>query len=100
MLDLDLPRLQHDSAESRRSPARPRDVDVWTVDDAAVLLHPLLSAVEVRSMIDLFGIPSHGARRTGRRGRPAPTYDATRLQEAHAVVMRARIDLGRFEAAS
>ena len=74
------------------------DVD-WTVDDAATLLYPELAAAEVRAMSDLFGIPPAGVRHTGRRGRPAPTYDAATLQEAHAVVMRARVDLGAFKAA-
>lgn len=71
----------------------------WTVDDAAVLLYPVLTAAEVRAMIELFGIDPAGVRRTGRRGRPAPMFDPTKLQEAHAVVMRTRVDLGAFKAA-
>jgi hypothetical protein len=75
------------------------NVDGWTIDDAAVLLYPILTAAEVRAMIDLFGIPALGARRTGRRGRPLPTYDVGAIQEAHAIVVRARVDLGVFRAA-
>lgn len=71
----------------------------WTIEDAAALLHPAMAADEIRSMLDLFGIRPCGVRRTGRRGRPAPTYDPAMLQEAHAVVMRARVDLGEFRAA-
>jgi hypothetical protein len=74
-------------------------VDAWTVDDAVTLLSPELAAAEIRMMIDLFTIPAHGSRRTGRRGRPLPTYDPATLQVAHAVVLRARVDLGRIMAA-
>ncbi|MGP4092955.1 hypothetical protein [Nonomuraea sp. KM90] len=74
-------------------------MDSWTVDDAAALLHPALTAAEVRAMVDLFEIPAVDVRRTGRRGRPLPTYDPSALQEAHAVVMRVRVDLGAFKAA-
>ncbi|WP_327582463.1 hypothetical protein OHA25_41960 [Nonomuraea sp. NBC_00507] len=71
-------------------------MDAWTIDDAAALLYPMLAATEVRAMIELFGISAVGVRRTGRRGRPLPTYDPSALQEAHAVVMRARVGLGLF----
>ncbi|MGW5259671.1 hypothetical protein ACWEQG_01770 [Microbispora sp. NPDC004025] len=71
----------------------------WTIDDAAQLLHPEMSTEEIRAMIELFSIPPYGSRRTGRRGRPLATYDPTVLQHAHAVVLRARVDLGVFRAA-
>lgn len=74
-------------------------VERWTIEDAVALLHPPLTAAEVREMIDLLHLQPCGSRRTGRRGRPAPTYDPTVLQHAHAAVMRARVDLGRIEAA-
>ncbi|WP_326644575.1 hypothetical protein OIE67_25710 [Nonomuraea fuscirosea] len=74
-------------------------MDGWTVEDAATLLYPALTASELRTVIDLFGIAPVGARRTGRRGRPLPTYDPSTLQEAHAIVVRARVDLGGFRAA-
>jgi hypothetical protein len=74
-------------------------VDAWTVDDAVSMLSPVLTAAEIRAMIELFAIPPYSSRRTGRRGRPLPTYDSSKLQEAHAVVMRARVDLGGFKAA-
>ncbi|MEV1245110.1 hypothetical protein [Nonomuraea sp. NPDC049750] len=70
-----------------------RRADPWTVEDAAALLYPVLTTLEVRAMIDLLGILPVGARRTGRRGRPLPTYDASAIQEAHAVVVRARMAL-------
>lgn len=82
---------QHESA------ARPDDN--WTIDDAAATLSPEMTSAQVRAMIDLFGIEEAGKRHTGRRGKPLPTYDPSALQEAHAVVMRARVDLGLFKAA-
>ncbi|MEU1736478.1 hypothetical protein [Streptosporangium sp. NPDC020145] len=74
-------------------------MDAWTVEDAVALLHPPLTAAEVREMIDLLHLQPYGSRRTGRRGRPAPTYDPTVLQHAHALVMRGRVDLARIRAA-
>ncbi|MGR6922577.1 hypothetical protein ACU635_50700 [[Actinomadura] parvosata] len=74
-------------------------MDGWTLDDATALLYPVLTITELRAVIELFGIPAVGARRTGRRGRPLPTYDPGALQEAHAIVVRARVDLGVFRAA-
>lgn len=71
----------------------------WTIDDAAAQLHPELTAAQVRALIDLFGIEPNGRRYTGRRGKPLPTYDPATIQQAHAVVWRARVDLGLFRAA-
>lgn len=74
-------------------------MDAWTVEDAAALLHPPLTVAEVREMINLLHLQPYGTRHTGRRGRPSPTYDPTVLQHAHALVIRGRVDLGRFTAA-
>lgn len=83
----------------RRPDGKARPDDHWTIDDAAATLDPELTAAQVRAMIDLFGVESNGSRYTGRRGKPLPTYDPSALQEAHAVVMRVRVDLGVFKAA-
>lgn len=76
-----------------------RPDDNWTADDAAGQLHPEMTAAQVRALIDLFQIEPAGKRYTGRRGKPHPTYDPGALQEAHAIVVRARVDLGVFRAA-
>ncbi|GII88262.1 hypothetical protein Ssi03_62520 [Sphaerisporangium siamense] len=74
-------------------------MDAWTVAEAAEQLDPHMCPEEIRAMIAVLGIKPCGSRRTGTRGRPCPTYDATALQVAHAVVMRGRVDLGTFSAA-
>lgn len=71
----------------------------WTIDDAAQLLHPPMTPDEIRAMVQLFHIPPAGVRRTHHPGRPATTYPATTLQRAHAIVIRARVDLGKDNAA-
>lgn len=76
-----------------------RPDDNWTIEDAAAILDPELTAVQVRAMVELFKLRPNGSRLTGRRGRPLPTYEPTALQEAHAFVMRARVDLDVFRAA-
>ena len=76
-----------------------RPDDNWTADDAATTLDPAMTSAQVRAMIDLLGIEPNGRRHTGRRGKPLPTYDPSTLQEAHAIVVRARVDLGVFRAA-
>lgn len=84
---------------TREHESKARPDGNWTIDDAAANLNPELSAAQVRAMIDLFAIEPNGKRHTGRRGKPLPTYDPAALQEVHAVVMRARVDLGLFRAA-
>lgn len=69
--------------------------DNWTISDAAAQLDPPMSPGLVRAMIDLFAIDPNGRRHTGRRGKPLPTYDPSHLQQAHALTLRARNDLGR-----
>ncbi|RBQ21594.1 hypothetical protein DP939_02470 [Spongiactinospora rosea] len=39
-------------------------MDAWTIDDAVALLHPVMTAAEVRAMLDLIGITAVGTRRT------------------------------------
>lgn len=78
---------------TREHEGKARQDDNWTIDDAAAQLHPELTAAQVRALIDLFGIEPAGKRYTGRRGKPLPTYDPATIQQAHAVVWRARADL-------
>lgn len=58
----------------------------WTVEDACTLLDPPMTADEVRALIKALRITPDGHRRTGRRGRPAETYDAYTLTRAHAAI--------------
>lgn len=60
--------------------------DPWTVEDAARLLDPPMRVEQVRALIMLASIQPNGRRRTGRRGRPAETYDSAALLRAHAAV--------------
>lgn len=84
---------------TRQHDTKARPDENWTIDDAAAILDPEMTAGQVRALIDLIGIEPNGRRHTGRRGKPLPTYDPSTIQEAHAVVMRARVDLGVFKAA-
>lgn len=58
----------------------------WTVEDAAALLDPPMTADQVRALIKAAAIQPVGQRRTGRRGRPADTYDPAVLLRAHAAL--------------
>jgi hypothetical protein len=61
--------------------------DAWTVEDAAALLDPPMSVEQVRALIRAANIPPAGQRRTGRRGRPAETYDPVVILRAHAALV-------------
>lgn len=61
--------------------------DLWTVEDATALLDPAMSVEQVRALIRAAGIQPAGHRRTGRRGRPAETYDAEVILQAHAALV-------------
>lgn len=60
--------------------------DLWTVEDAADLLDPAMTAEQVRALVKAAGIQPAGHRRTGRRGRPAEAYDAEVILRAHAAL--------------
>ncbi|GAA4100840.1 hypothetical protein GCM10022248_86210 [Nonomuraea soli] len=71
--------------------------DGWTLFEAEVQLDPRMTQTEIRSMITLFGInPCGQYRPPGRRGRAYATYSPTLLMHAHAIVVRARVDLSRI----
>jgi hypothetical protein len=61
--------------------------ETWTAEDAAALLDPPMTVEQVRAMIRAAAIPAVGQRRTGRRGRPADTYDPDLLLRAHAALV-------------
>ncbi|XVQ83174.1 hypothetical protein ACQP2K_30670 [Microbispora siamensis] len=65
------------------------DLDMaWSIEDAVALLHPEMTAAQVRAMIDLGGIRPIGTRPRPGRGRPPAVYDSEQLMKAHAVVAR------------
>lgn len=59
----------------------------WTIDDAAELLDPIMTAIELRALVAAARIQPIGVRRTGRRGRPSPIYDPAQLMRAHAAMV-------------
>lgn len=63
-------------------------INGWTIDDAAALLNPAMSAAQVRALVTIAGLEPIGKRRPGARGgRPAAVYDMGALMRAHAVVV-------------
>lgn len=58
--------------------------DAWTLDEAAQLLDPPMTVEQLRHLVQAARLRPVGTRRTGRRGRPAPTYDSAALLRAHA----------------
>lgn len=58
-----------------------------TLAEAATVLDPPVSERQLRAIITALGWQPEGARRTGRAGRPAPAYDATRLLQLHAAIV-------------
>jgi hypothetical protein len=61
--------------------------ELWTVEDAAAELHPIMTVAQVRALIALAGLQPVGKRPPGPfGGRPAALYDGEQLRKAHAVV--------------
>lgn len=60
--------------------------DAWTLDEAAALLDPPMSVEQLRHLVQAAALQPVGTRRTGRRGRPAPTYSTAALLRAHAAL--------------
>ena len=60
--------------------------DGWTVEDAARILDPVMSAIEVRALIIAARIQPIGRRRHRGAGRPLRLYDPADLLQAHAGV--------------
>lgn len=55
-----------------------------TLAEAATVLDPPVTEQQLRAIVTALGWQPHGARHTGKAGRPAPCYDATRLMQLHA----------------
>ncbi|MEU4578949.1 hypothetical protein [Nonomuraea sp. NPDC023979] len=67
--------------------ARHLPAELWTIEDAARELHPVMTAEQVRALIALAGLQPVGKRPPGPHGgRPAKLYDGEQLRRAHAVV--------------
>ena len=58
-----------------------------TLAEAAEVLDPPMSADQLRQIVSALGWKPAGNRHTGKRGRPWPVYEATRLLELHAALV-------------
>jgi hypothetical protein len=58
----------------------------FTLAEAATVLDPPMTEQQLRAIVTALGWQPDGHRHTGRAGRPAPAYDATRLMQLHAAV--------------
>lgn len=58
-----------------------------TLAEAAVVLEPPIAEPQLRQIVTALGWQPSGHRHTGRAGRPAPEYDATRLLQLHAAIV-------------
>jgi hypothetical protein len=57
-----------------------------TLAEASQVLDPPMSEHQLRAIVTALRWEPAGYRHTGRAGRPAPAYDATRLLELHAAL--------------
>jgi hypothetical protein len=57
-----------------------------TIAEAAAVLDPPMTEDQLRAIVTALGWKPHGARHTGRAGRPTAAYDATRLMQMHAAI--------------
>ena len=67
-----------------------------TLAEAAAVLDPPLSERQLRQIVHALRWPPAGHRYTGRAGRPAPMYSATRLMELHAALVPFTGDCGNL----
>jgi len=58
-----------------------------TLAEAAAILEPPVTERQLRAIITALGWQPSGWRHTGRAGRPAPAYDATRIMELHTALV-------------
>ena len=58
-----------------------------TLSEAATVLDPPVTEQQLRQIVTALGWQPTGVRHTGRAGRPAPAYNATRLIELHAAIV-------------
>ena len=58
-----------------------------TLGEAAAVLNPPVTEQQLRQIVSALGWKPAGNRHIGKRGRPWPVYDATRLLELHAALV-------------
>lgn len=58
-----------------------------TLAEACAVLEPPITEPQLRAIVTALGWQPSGRRHTGRAGRPAPEYDATRLLQLHAALI-------------
>lgn len=58
-----------------------------TLAEAAAVLDPPITETQLRAIVSALRWQPDGYRHTGRAGRPAPAYNATRLMELHAALV-------------
>ena len=57
-----------------------------TLAEAAAVLDPAMTEQQLQAIVRALGWQPDGHRHTGRAGRPAARYDATRLLQLHAAI--------------
>ncbi len=58
-----------------------------TLAEAAAVLDPPVTEQQLRAIVTALRWKPDGVRRTGRAGRPAPCYDASRILTLHAALV-------------
>ena len=58
-----------------------------TVEEACEILNPPVTPEQLRTLIRALGVQPSGTRRSGRRGRPFPTYDVGELLRLHEALV-------------
>ena len=58
-----------------------------TLSEAAAALNPPVTEQQLRQIVSALRWKPAGNRHTGKRGRPWPVYEATRLLELHAALV-------------
>jgi hypothetical protein len=57
-----------------------------TLAETSQVLDPPVTADQLRAIVTALGLQPCGYRHTGRKGRPAPCYDATQILKLHAAL--------------
>jgi hypothetical protein len=57
-----------------------------TIAEAVAVLEPAMAEQQLRAIIAAVGLQPCGYRHTGRKGRPAPCYDAAQILKLHAAL--------------
>jgi hypothetical protein len=67
--------------------AMPAAAVTLTLAEAATILDPPMAETQLRQIITALAWQPDGYRHTGRAGRPAPAYNATRILQLHAALV-------------